>query len=56
MYIPRRVWEGMKNEADKGCHCILEMIVKSCEKVDGCFVLNNALVFKQRNELLGDRK
>ncbi len=30
--------------------------VESCEKEDGCFVLNDALVFKQRDELPGDRK
>jgi hypothetical protein len=30
--------------------------VESCEKENGCFVLYHALVFKQRNELSGDRK
>ncbi len=30
--------------------------VESCEKEDGCFVLNNSLILKQRDELSGDRQ
>ncbi len=30
--------------------------VESCEKENGCFVLYHALIFKQRNELSGNRK
>jgi hypothetical protein len=30
--------------------------VESGEKENGCFILYNALIFKQRNEFSGDRK
>ncbi len=30
--------------------------VESCEKENWCFVLYNALIFEQRNELSGNRK
>ncbi len=54
-----RVWEGMKRELirqELSLYVRDDGRVKSCEKEDGCFVLNDALVFEQRDELSGDRK
>jgi hypothetical protein len=46
VYRGKGIWDEMKNEADRGISLYIgnDSGIKSCEKRDGCFGLNNILV------------